>query len=72
MPSYISPSHLTTNSPMAAQEITGIMFNRHGDEWLCDLYAAETRIAGGRGSCMEFALTSAINARNDALRDGKN
>lgn len=71
MPSYISPDYLTTNSPMAFQEITAIVFNRHGDEWLCALRMADTCVARDRGLSMEFALTSAIDARNDALRDAK-
>ncbi len=71
MSSYISPSHLTTNAPRAAQEIDHIAFIRHGNEWVCDLYAAQEHVASGDGSCMEFALTSAINARNDALSNAE-
>lgn len=67
MPSYISPDHLMTDAPKAAQEIAHIAFYRDGEEWLCSLYSPETYIASGRGACMEFALTSALNARNDDL-----
>lgn len=69
MPSYISPGYLTTDSPEGFQEITVIVFTRHGNEWICALREADTCMARGRGACMEFALTSAVNARNDALRD---
>jgi hypothetical protein len=71
MTDYISPNHLVTNSTMAFKEITSVVFNRHGEEWLCDLYEAGTHVASGRDGCMEFALTSAVYARNAALSNAK-
>lgn len=71
MSGYISPNHLITNSTMAFQEITSVVFNRYGDEWLCDLYEAERRIAGGSERSMDLALTRAIQARANALSDAE-